>query len=186
MLCESVRRHERRDVLDERAAGGDVQDLRAAADREQRQVAGHRPARQIDLELVAPRLGIVDRRVAILAVEHRIDVAAAGQQQAVELVEQLARALADLEHARPCRRPARPTPRSRRARLQRVTPMVGFIAFLLPCCDAVAYIFAGTVAPISSSALVSCAAVVGDGGGAPQPGVRPLLVEDRIAVIEAR
>ena len=101
MLCESVDVDRRRDVLHERAAGGDVQHLGAAADREQRQVGRHRPARQIDLELVAPRLGIFDRRVPLLAVEHGVDVAAAGQEQAVELAEQLARALADLEHARP-------------------------------------------------------------------------------------
>ena len=53
----------RRDVLHQRAAGGDVEHLRAAADREQRQVAAI-AAREIDLELVASRLGVVDGRVA--------------------------------------------------------------------------------------------------------------------------
>ena len=47
-----------------------------------------------------------------------------------------------------------------------------------------AYIFAGTVAPISSSALVSCVAIVGDRRRAPEPRVLPLLVEDRVAVVE--
>ncbi len=37
----------------------------------------HRPPRQIDLELVAPGFGIVGRRMAILPVEHGIDVPAA-------------------------------------------------------------------------------------------------------------
>ena len=55
-----IGRHRRRDVLHQRAAGGDVQHLRAAADREERHVRRHRAAREIDLELVAPGLGIVD------------------------------------------------------------------------------------------------------------------------------
>ncbi len=58
------RRGDRRgDVLHERAAGGDVEHLRAAADGEERQVGRHRAAGEIDLELVASRLGILDRRV---------------------------------------------------------------------------------------------------------------------------
>ena len=76
-----LRRHRRRDVLHERAAGGDVEDLRAAADRQERQVRVHRAAREIDLELVAPGLGVVDLGMPRLAVEDRIDVAAAREQR---------------------------------------------------------------------------------------------------------
>ena len=99
--CVRSRLDRGRDVLHQRAAGGDVQHLGAAADRQQRHVAGHRAARQIDLELVAARLRVVGQRVAILAVEDRVDVAAAGQQDPVDFVQHLARALGDLEHARP-------------------------------------------------------------------------------------
>ena len=51
----------RRDVLHQRAAAGDVEHLHAAADREDRQVAGARRRDQRDLELVAPGLGLFDR-----------------------------------------------------------------------------------------------------------------------------
>jgi hypothetical protein len=45
------------DVLDERAARATLQDLHAAANREDRQVLFDRAAHQLDLELVASRLG---------------------------------------------------------------------------------------------------------------------------------
>ena len=63
---------------------GDVEHLRAAADCEDRQILFHRAAGEIDLELVAPWLGVLHALVAVLAVENRIDVAAAGQQHSVE------------------------------------------------------------------------------------------------------
>ena len=110
--------------------------------------ACHRAAGQVDLELIAPRLRVLDRRVPLLAVERGIDVAAAGQQQPVDLRQALARALADLENAR--------SPAGLLDRrdvvvhgLQRVMPMVG-AGFHV-------HIFSGTVQPISSSAFVSCA-----------------------------
>ena len=54
----------------------------AAADRQDRQVRIHRAAREVDLELVAARLGIVDVRVPRLAVEDRVDVATAREHAA--------------------------------------------------------------------------------------------------------
>ena len=89
----------RRYVLDERSAGGDVEHLCAPADGQQRQVSRHRAPGEIDLELVAPRFRVLDRRVPLLAVEHRIDVPAAGQHHAVEHADERPRALADFEHA---------------------------------------------------------------------------------------
>ena len=56
-------RHLRRDVLDQRAAAGDVQHLDAAADREDRQICAARAsAISADLELVAAGLDVVTDR----------------------------------------------------------------------------------------------------------------------------
>ena len=96
----------RRDVLDERAAGGDVQHLRAAADREERQV--RRPSRGARDRSRTRRGRARHRRPSgcrVLAVEHRIDVAAAGQQRGRRARHERPRALADLEHARRARPP---------------------------------------------------------------------------------
>ena len=49
-----------RNVLDERAAAGDVQHLDAAADCEQRKVGFDRSSRQLELVVVAARLGRVE------------------------------------------------------------------------------------------------------------------------------
>ena len=48
-------RHRARDVLDQRASGGDVEHLHAAADREHRHVARDGGARERDLEAIARR-----------------------------------------------------------------------------------------------------------------------------------
>ena len=79
-----IGRHRGGNVLHERPARRDVQHLRAAANREQRQILFHRAPGEIDFELVAPWFGVLDGLVAILAVKNRIDVAAAGQQHTVE------------------------------------------------------------------------------------------------------
>ena len=69
-----------------RAACGDVEHLRAATDREQRNVARHRPPGEVDLELVAARLGVVHAGVSVLPVERRVDIAAARQQDALDFL----------------------------------------------------------------------------------------------------
>src|SRR5262249_36691348 len=90
----------RRNVLHQGAASRDVQHLRSAAYRENGEVCLHGAARKVDLEFVAPRLRILDTRVAILAVKRRVDVAAAGQEHAVDGLQYRPRAFADLEHTR--------------------------------------------------------------------------------------
>ena len=76
--------HRGGNVLHERPTRGDIEHLRAAANREQRKVLFHRAPGEIEFELVAPRLGVVHRFVTSLAIEHRIDVAAAGEQHTIE------------------------------------------------------------------------------------------------------
>ena len=78
-----------RHVLLDAAAERDVQHLRAAADREHRQVAVERRLHQRQLEVVpladhARRLGM-----RVLAVQLRIEIRAAGEDQPVERVEHL-------------------------------------------------------------------------------------------------
>ena len=117
-----------RDVLDERAAGSDVQHLHPAADGEERQVGVHRTPRQIDLELVAPGFGIVDRRVALLLVEHRVHVPSAGEQHAVDFGQNGTGALGHFENARGRARGFESRRCSRPAGCSGVTPMMGFIS----------------------------------------------------------
>ena len=81
------RRRSEWDVLDESAAGGDVQHLHPAADCEERHIAVERAPGKIDLELIATRLGIVDRRMALLLVEHRVHVPSAGEQHAADFAD---------------------------------------------------------------------------------------------------
>ena len=77
-----------REVLVERAAAGDVHDLHPAADAEERQVALHRAAGQRELEGVALGHRPDRLRVRRLAVAGGVHVGPAGEQQAVEQVEQ--------------------------------------------------------------------------------------------------
>ena len=76
-------------VLDEIAAAEDVQQLEAAADRERRHVALERAREQRELAGVAVRLGRIGRGVTLGAVVRRIDVDAAGEDDAVEDVQRL-------------------------------------------------------------------------------------------------
>jgi hypothetical protein len=93
-----------RDVLNQCAARRDVQHLRAAADRQKRQVRVEGTPREVDLELIAPRLGVVHGRVPLLSIEDGVDIASAGQQYAVDFLQDRSRALGHLEHAgRPAR-----------------------------------------------------------------------------------
>ena len=71
-------------VLDQRPAARDVHHLHAAADAEQRQVALERAARQRELERVALGHRPGRLRMRLGAVGGRVDVGAAGEQQAVD------------------------------------------------------------------------------------------------------
>ena len=78
----------RRDVLREGTAVGDRQDLAAAADAEDRDALPERGTGDAELEGVVLRRNGVDRRVGRLAVVRRVDVLAAGQYDAVEVLKQ--------------------------------------------------------------------------------------------------
>ena len=101
-----------RQVLVERAAERDVEQLHPAADPEQRHVALQRPPRQRELEGVALGPGALRLRVRLGAVAGRVDVGAAGQEQRVDAVEQhvgVARPRPRRAAGRsPARRPAAP------------------------------------------------------------------------------
>ena len=71
-------------ILDHRAAAGDVQDLHAATDAEDRQPAGDRGGGQGELELVALGLDRGQQRVRLLPVPDGIDVATGGQHHCVK------------------------------------------------------------------------------------------------------
>ena len=71
-------------VLHQRAAAGDVDQLHAPADAEHRQVALDRRAGQRDLERVALGHRVDGLRVRPLAVAGRVDVGAAGEHQPVD------------------------------------------------------------------------------------------------------
>ena len=76
------------EVLYERAALGDVQHLHATADRQYRHVAGDGCTHHRQVELVVQAHHSVQRvGGGLLAVTVWLDVAAAGQQQPVELIE---------------------------------------------------------------------------------------------------
>ena len=77
-------------VLIERPAAGDVEDLHPAADAEQRDPALERASRQRDLEVVTVGIGPDRLRMRLRAVALGVDVGAASQHQRVETVEQLA------------------------------------------------------------------------------------------------
>ena len=69
-----------RQVLDERAAAGDVHDLHAAADAEERQVALERARGQRELEGVPLGHGAGRLGMRLGAVGGRVQVGPAGQQ----------------------------------------------------------------------------------------------------------
>ena len=72
-----------RNVLHERSAARHVQHLNPAADRKQRNVCVGRSARQLDFVGIATRLSRLERRMGLLAVQRRLNVVTAGQQDAV-------------------------------------------------------------------------------------------------------
>ena len=77
------------DVLVERPAAGDVEQLHPATDPQQRQIAIEGAARERDLEAVALGPGVLGARVGLGAVGGRVDVGAAREDEPVEHVEQL-------------------------------------------------------------------------------------------------
>ena len=76
-------------VLVERPAAGDVEDLHPAADAEQRDASLQRASRQRDLESVAVRIGPDGLGVRLGAVALGIDVGAASQNQRIKAIEEL-------------------------------------------------------------------------------------------------
>ena len=74
-----------RQILDQRAAEGDIQDLQAAADRQDRQITFDRRMDQRNLVPVTPLVGRFRRRVngIGLPIKTRMDVITSAQQQSV-------------------------------------------------------------------------------------------------------
>ena len=132
----------RRNVLRERSAGGDVDDLQSAAHREQRRVACEGKLRKRKLERIARRVRFVRLRMPRVAVVGGVDVAAAGKEHAVETVE-CGRCI-HREHTRVA-----------------AGPPNGFDVVGQPVgwrdADDGHYILGGTAMPMRSSARVSCA-----------------------------
>ena len=77
-------------ILEDVAAAQHVEQLRAPADREQRQIALERAFEQRELGLILFGAHARHRRMLLGAVERRVDVDAARHDQAVEAVEGLA------------------------------------------------------------------------------------------------
>ena len=76
-----------REVLDERPAERDVDDLDPAAHPEQRQAAVDRPPHEVELELVPVRVARAEQRMRLVAVAMRLDVVAAPDGYGVDHVE---------------------------------------------------------------------------------------------------
>jgi len=74
-------------MLDQRAAMIDIEQLKAAADRQHRQIAVQRFTQQADLHAVARRIRLLRLGSALLPITLGIDIAAAGNHQAVETFE---------------------------------------------------------------------------------------------------
>jgi hypothetical protein len=78
------------EVLHEGAAAGDVEQLHPAADAEHRQVAIQRRLGEGDLEPVPLDSRVLRQRIALRAVGGRVEIGAAGQQQAVQQIDEFA------------------------------------------------------------------------------------------------
>jgi hypothetical protein len=72
------------EVLGQGSAAGHVQDVHAAADRQKRKIGVDGRPRQDQLEPVPPVVGHIGLLVRRLVVQRGVDIAPAGQQQAVE------------------------------------------------------------------------------------------------------
>ncbi len=98
----------RAQVLKERTPAHDVQHLHTAADAKHGHRSLDRPPRQRDLRLVALGLRCAALGQWLLAIKPGIDIAAAGQQQAIQPVTDSRHAGAVLERRNQQRRAARP------------------------------------------------------------------------------
>ena len=87
------RGHLRRDILIEAASRGDVEGLDAAADAEDGQIGRQRPARDRQFGDVAGAIHLPQFRMPRLAIFRRIDIDAAGKQQAIQSLEDRAQRL---------------------------------------------------------------------------------------------
>ncbi len=79
------------EVLDEIAAARDVEDLKAAADAEQRQPPLQRRAAERDLEIVASAARVGGAGIRGRAVARRVEVGTAAEQEPVDPVEDRSR-----------------------------------------------------------------------------------------------
>ena len=76
-----------RQVLVQRAAERDIEDLRAPTDAQHRQPPGQRALQQRELPTIAGSAGLVGRRMRLLAVGDGVQVVAAGNHQGVQAVQ---------------------------------------------------------------------------------------------------
>ena len=97
--------HDLGQMLDEVAAADDVEDLRAAAHRQDGHVTRERGLEQRNLGGIALRAHATRGRMRLVAVQRRIEVAAAGEHEPVDRVERL------LYPVRARRQQERPSPR---------------------------------------------------------------------------
>ena len=86
--CVPVVAHRVREMLDERAAPGHVEDMHTAADRQERQLRVGGRADERHLEPVPPAVGRVRLLVRGGIVQGGVDVGAAGEHDAVEALRQ--------------------------------------------------------------------------------------------------
>src|SRR5205807_1664314 len=92
--------HLRIDVLNERTAGGDVHHLHTETDAEGWDAALARHSGEREIALLAPHVHRLDGRMLLFAVDRGIAVVAAGEKDAVERLDQLARVLGLRRHRR--------------------------------------------------------------------------------------
>jgi hypothetical protein len=78
-----------REMLHEVAPAGDVQDLAAPADGEHRHVPRERSLEQRELGAIPVRADAVGLRMRLGVVDGRVDIRAAGEEDAVERIERL-------------------------------------------------------------------------------------------------
>src|SRR5947207_603366 len=64
------------DILKQRSAGGEVDELHATTNAENRLAFGHRPSRQRELDTVAVSVSLVAQRVLLRSIRRWIDVGA--------------------------------------------------------------------------------------------------------------
>ena len=132
------------DVLDQRAAAGDVQDLYAPADGEDRQAFGACAFDERHFEPIAIEVDVDDRGMGRLAVAGGRHVLAPGQEQPVDRGERRADVSAGLEHLHLA------------ADMKHRLTVVFELATRGEADDWHRYILMGTWMPIKSSACSSC------------------------------